>query len=51
MNAMHQYMLDSYRTMQRGERVPPLPGSGDARVLRELSGRIRAAARALARRP
>ncbi|MFI9586507.1 hypothetical protein ACIHCQ_32825 [Streptomyces sp. NPDC052236] len=36
MNAMHQYLLDSYRASQRGDRRPPQPGRHDWQVVREL---------------
>ncbi|MFF3316478.1 hypothetical protein ACFYV5_13325 [Streptomyces sp. NPDC003035] len=36
MNALHQYLLDSYRAEQRGERRPPMPGNHDVAALREL---------------
>ncbi|MEV6397313.1 hypothetical protein AB0M39_21490 [Streptomyces sp. NPDC051907] len=37
MNAMHQYMLDSYRSSQQhGDRTPPQPGLHDWQVVREV---------------
>lgn len=34
MNAMHQYLFDTYRAAQHGERTPPLPGTHDVATLR-----------------
>ncbi|MFE5484712.1 hypothetical protein [Streptomyces sp. NPDC056527] len=36
MNALHQYLLDSYRAEQRGDRMPPVPGTHDIETLRAL---------------
>ncbi|MFB7369144.1 hypothetical protein ACFC0D_04815 [Streptomyces sp. NPDC056222] len=36
MNALHQYLLDSYRAEQRGERMPPMPGTHDIATLRAV---------------
>ncbi|MFD7323732.1 hypothetical protein ACFV9D_21965 [Streptomyces sp. NPDC059875] len=36
MNALHQYLLDSYRAEQHGDRTPPLPGTHDIETLRAL---------------
>ncbi|MFK4227325.1 hypothetical protein [Streptomyces sp. NPDC019890] len=37
MNAMHQYMLDSYRASQHGTKAPPQPGLHDWQAARELT--------------
>ncbi|WP_137988640.1 hypothetical protein [Streptomyces vilmorinianum] len=36
MSALHQYLLDSYRAEQRGDRLPPLPGTQDVATLRAV---------------
>ncbi|MEW2081967.1 hypothetical protein [Streptomyces sp. NPDC005283] len=36
MNAMHQYMIDTYRAAQRGEQAPPQPGLNDWQMVREF---------------
>ncbi|WP_328910869.1 hypothetical protein OG230_15885 [Streptomyces sp. NBC_00234] len=41
MDAIQQYMFDSYRAAQHGERPPPPPGRHDREVLRELRRRLR----------
>ncbi|MFJ3584860.1 hypothetical protein ACIPPS_21890 [Streptomyces sp. NPDC090127] len=41
MNAMHQYLFDTYRAAQHGERMPPAPGTHDVATLRALRDRRR----------
>ncbi|MEU9563018.1 hypothetical protein AB0D16_13365 [Streptomyces sp. NPDC048161] len=36
MDAFQQHMIDSYRSAQRGELPPPLPGRHDWDVVREV---------------
>lgn len=36
MNALHQYLLDSYRAERHGERMPPVPGARDIETLRAV---------------
>ncbi|MFJ8588653.1 hypothetical protein ACIRD2_28920 [Streptomyces sp. NPDC093595] len=36
MNALHQHLLDSYRSAQHGTPPPPRPGIHDWRVLRSV---------------
>ncbi|MFB9441381.1 hypothetical protein [Streptomyces showdoensis] len=36
MNALHQYLLDSYRADQRRQPPPPVPGTHDVAVLRAV---------------
>ncbi|MFD7020304.1 hypothetical protein [Streptomyces sp. NPDC059928] len=36
MDAIQQHMIDSYRMARLGEGAPPLPGTHDVAVLREL---------------
>ncbi|MEU9609397.1 hypothetical protein [Streptomyces sp. NPDC048057] len=49
MNAMHQHMIDAYRAVQHGTRVPPQPGRHDWQAARELTSQ--ALARPRPRRP
>ncbi|MES9591333.1 hypothetical protein ABWK57_21075, partial [Streptomyces sp. NPDC094045] len=41
MDAFQQHMIDSYRSAQRGELPPPLPGRHDWDVVREVRDRRR----------
>ncbi|MFD6422172.1 hypothetical protein [Streptomyces sp. NPDC060198] len=50
MDAMQQQMYDTWRTARDGERPPPLPGTHDREVLRELLSRYRARREAAARK-
>jgi hypothetical protein len=36
MNALHQYLFDSYRAARLGETPPPAPGTHDRAVLRAV---------------
>ncbi|WP_432175066.1 hypothetical protein [Streptomyces sp. Tue6028] len=36
MSITQQYLLDTYRSRQHGEPVPPAPGRHDLRLVREL---------------
>ncbi|GGR85210.1 hypothetical protein GCM10010252_25000 [Streptomyces aureoverticillatus] len=36
MSVTQQYLLDSYRAAQHGERTPPAPGVNDWQVVREV---------------
>ncbi|WP_426364502.1 hypothetical protein [Streptomyces sp. E-08] len=36
MNALHQYLFDSYRAASLGDPAPPVPGTHDVAVLRAL---------------
>ncbi|MEU2234176.1 hypothetical protein [Streptomyces vietnamensis] len=36
MNALHQYLFDTYRAAQQGTPVPPAPGPHDVGVLRAV---------------
>ncbi|MEU6880084.1 hypothetical protein [Streptomyces sp. NPDC046712] len=36
MNALHQYLLDSYRAEQHRDRLPPIPGTHDIETLRAV---------------
>ncbi|MFF0275981.1 MULTISPECIES: hypothetical protein [unclassified Streptomyces] len=50
MNALHQYLFDTYRAEQLGEPAPPAPGTHDVAVLRAVRDRRRFE-RVLAGRP
>ncbi|MFF5919068.1 hypothetical protein ACFY8C_12025 [Streptomyces flavochromogenes] len=50
MNALHQYLFDTYRAARTGEPVPPAPGTHDVAVLRSVRDRRRFE-RVLAGRP
>ncbi|GHG14317.1 hypothetical protein ACFV5J_03160 [Streptomyces zaomyceticus] len=50
MNAMHQYLFDTYRAARLGEPMPPAPGTHDIAVLRSVRDRRRFE-RVLAGRP
>ncbi|WP_395361244.1 hypothetical protein ACHGLA_16280 [Streptomyces sp. YH02] len=50
MNALHQYLFDTYRAAQLGEPMPPAPGTHDVAVLRSVRDRRRFG-RVLAGRP
>ncbi|MFB6838482.1 hypothetical protein [Streptomyces sp. NPDC056361] len=50
MNALHQYLFDTYRAARLGEPAPPEPGAHDVAVLRALRDRRRFE-RVLAGRP
>ncbi|MFF3839221.1 hypothetical protein [Streptomyces sp. NPDC001930] len=50
MNALHQYLFDTYRAAQLGEPMPPAPGTHDVAVLRSVRDRRRFE-RVLAGRP
>ncbi|MFB7517498.1 hypothetical protein [Streptomyces sp. NPDC056144] len=39
MNALHQYLFDTYRAEQLGEPMPPAPGTHDVAVLRQIRDR------------
>jgi hypothetical protein len=41
MNALHQYLFDSYRAARLGEPMPPAPGTHDVAVLRAVRDRRR----------
>ncbi|MFE6664479.1 hypothetical protein ACFVFH_13115 [Streptomyces sp. NPDC057697] len=41
MDAFQQHMIDSYRSAQRGELPPPLPGRHDWAAVREVRDRRR----------
>ncbi|MFB7590274.1 hypothetical protein [Streptomyces sp. NPDC056169] len=41
MNALHQYLFDTYRAEQLGEPLPPAPGTHDVAVLRAIADRRR----------
>ncbi|MFI6155837.1 hypothetical protein ACIBCA_24490 [Kitasatospora sp. NPDC051170] len=45
MNALQQHLLDSHRAARHGEPAPPLPGTHDLAVLRDLVRRVRLAVR------
>ncbi|MEU5220187.1 hypothetical protein AB0G79_28885 [Streptomyces sp. NPDC020807] len=54
MNALHQYLFDTYRAERLGEPMPPAPGTHDLAVLRRIRDRRldrRRLERALAGRP
>ncbi|GAA4993068.1 hypothetical protein [Streptomyces siamensis] len=36
MSSTQQYLLDTYRSRQHGEPLPPAPGAHDLRLVREL---------------
>ncbi|MFC8509042.1 hypothetical protein ACFU3J_17085 [Streptomyces sp. NPDC057411] len=40
MNALHQYLFDSYRAAQHRTPAPPVPGTHDLAVLRTTLRRI-----------
>ncbi|MFB6630754.1 hypothetical protein ACWEPR_35900 [Streptomyces sp. NPDC004290] len=42
MNALHQYLFDSYRAASLGEPAPPAPGTHDVAVLRAVRAHRRA---------
>ncbi|MGW4703979.1 hypothetical protein [Streptomyces sp. NPDC004285] len=42
MNALHQYLFDSYRAASLGEPAPPAPGTHDVAVLRAVRDHRRA---------
>ncbi|MGW2304227.1 hypothetical protein [Streptomyces sp. NPDC001809] len=50
MNALHQYLFDTYRAERLGEPAPPAPGTHDVAVLRAVRDRRRFE-RVLAGRP
>ncbi|WP_055599525.1 hypothetical protein [Streptomyces aureus] len=50
MNALHQYLFDTYRAARLGEPTPPAPGTHDLAVLRSVRDRRRFE-RVLAGRP
>ncbi|GGW00878.1 hypothetical protein GCM10010230_29940 [Streptomyces narbonensis] len=50
MNALHQYLFDTYRAARLGEPMPPAPGTHDVAVLRAVRDRRRFE-RVLAGRP
>ncbi|MFJ7129754.1 hypothetical protein [Streptomyces sp. NPDC098101] len=50
MNALHQYLFDTYRAAAIGEPPPPAPGTHDVAVLRAVRDRRRFE-RVLAGRP
>ncbi|MDV5146547.1 hypothetical protein R1T08_20705 [Streptomyces sp. SBC-4] len=41
MNALHQYLFDTYRAARLGEPMPPAPGTHDVAVLRSVRDRRR----------
>ncbi|MEU3691189.1 hypothetical protein [Streptomyces narbonensis] len=41
MNALHQYLVDTYRAARLGEPMPPAPGTHDVTVLRAVRDRRR----------
>lgn len=41
MNALHQYLFDTYRATRLGEPLPPAPGTHDVTVLRAVRDRRR----------
>ncbi|WP_411109667.1 hypothetical protein [Streptomyces sp. c-19] len=41
MNALHQYLFDTYRAARLGEPAPPAPGTHDIAVLRAVRERRR----------
>ncbi|MER7947762.1 hypothetical protein ABTY59_10295 [Streptomyces sp. NPDC096079] len=41
MNALHQYLFDTYRATSLGESPPPAPGTHDVAVLRAVRDRRR----------
>ncbi|MGW8764809.1 hypothetical protein ACWGN5_20115 [Streptomyces sp. NPDC055815] len=51
MNALHQYLFDTYRAARLGEPMPPAPGTRDVAVLRAVRERRRLERAAAARRP
>ncbi|MFD8977602.1 MULTISPECIES: hypothetical protein [unclassified Streptomyces] len=41
MNALHQYLFDTYRAARLGEPMPPAPGTHDVAVVRSAVDRRR----------
>ncbi|MER5201952.1 hypothetical protein [Streptomyces sp. NPDC002825] len=41
MNALHQYLFDTYRAARLGEPMPPAPGTHDVAVFRAVRDRRR----------
>ncbi|MFD0154447.1 hypothetical protein ACWGQ4_05155 [Streptomyces sp. NPDC055721] len=41
MNALHQYLFDTYRAARLGEPMPPAPGTHDVAVVRSVVDRRR----------
>ncbi|MEU9297146.1 hypothetical protein ACFY8P_00210 [Streptomyces sp. NPDC012693] len=41
MNALHQYLFDTYRAERLGEPMPPAPGTCDVALLRAVRDRRR----------
>ena len=41
MNALHQYLFDTYRAERLGEPLPPAPGTHDVAVLQGIADRRR----------
>lgn len=41
MNALHQYLFDTYRAARLGEPPPPAPGTHDVALLRAVRDRRR----------
>ncbi|WP_328720176.1 hypothetical protein OHT52_12215 [Streptomyces sp. NBC_00247] len=50
MDAIQQQMYDTWRAARDGVRPPPLPGTHDGEILRDLMGRVRARREILARK-
>ncbi|WP_369144910.1 hypothetical protein [Streptomyces sp. R44] len=51
MNALHQYLFDTYRAARLGEPMPPAPGTQDVAVLRAVRDRRRLERATADRRP
>ncbi|MFI8963612.1 hypothetical protein ACIGO8_16035 [Streptomyces sp. NPDC053493] len=51
MNALHQYLFDSYRAAQHGDPAPPVPGAHDVAALRAVRDHHRFEAVLAGRRP